>query len=92
VDSTQEIYDRIVASKNGDVNRVVYLGIAGGSECEGEYGSAKNATDARELTALFEAQGRGMFWDLCDGDLQTAFQTAIENIVDSACQDFVPEG
>jgi hypothetical protein len=92
VDSTQEIYDRILSAKNGDVNKIVYLGIAGGSDCDGEYGSADDATQAQELTAMFEAQGRGMFWDLCQGDLQTAFQTAIENIVDSACQDFVPEG
>jgi hypothetical protein len=88
----QEIYDKLVAAKGGDVSRVAFLGIAGGSDCDGAYGSANDAVVAQELAALFEAQGRGMFWDLCQGQLEVAFQTFIEGVVDDACVDFVPEG
>lgn len=92
VGSTQEIYDQIVSAKGGDVNKVVYLGIAGGSYCIGPYGTASDAIQAEALATLFSAAGRGMFWDLCMGDLETAFQTAIQSQVDSACIDFIPEG
>jgi hypothetical protein len=90
VESTQEIYDRIVAAKGGDVSKVVYLGIAGGSECDGPFGEAFNAVQVQSLAALFGAQGQGMFWDLCMGELPTAFQTAIEDLVDGACREFSP--
>nr|MCH9683924.1 hypothetical protein [Deltaproteobacteria bacterium] len=92
IGSTQAIFDQIVAAKGGDVNQVVYLGIAGGSSCAGPYGTANDAVQSRGLANLFVAAGRGVFWDLCMGDLETAFQTAIEGSVDEACQDFVPEG
>jgi hypothetical protein len=90
VASTQEIYDRLVAAKGGDVSKVVYLGIGGGSECEGPYGETITAVQVQSLAALFEAQGRGMFWDLCMSDLPTAFQAAVEGLVDGACQEFSP--
>jgi len=92
VGSTQEIFDQLVAAKGGSVDQVVYLGIAGGSECDGPYGTALDAVQTKELAGLFEAEGRGMFWDLCMGQLEVAFQTAIEGSVDSACQEFVPQG
>jgi hypothetical protein len=87
-----EIYQRIVDAKGGDVTRVVYLGIAGASNCEGPYGSADDAERSQALAALFEAQGQGLFWDLCQGNLELAFETAISTIVDEACHSFVPEG
>lgn len=92
VGSTQEIFDQLVAAKGGNVDQIVYLGIAGGSSCDGPYGSADDAVRVQELAGLFEAAGRGMFWDLCMGQLEVAFQTAIEGSVDSACQEFVPQG
>ncbi|MCX4243866.1 hypothetical protein [Paraliomyxa miuraensis] len=92
VGTTQEIFDQIVEAKGGDVNKVVYLGIAGGSFCVGPYGTASDAVQAKALADLFATAGRGMFWDLCMGELETAFQTAIESQVDSACVDFIPEG
>ncbi len=90
VASTQEIYDRLIAAKGGDVSKIVYLGIAGGSECTGPLGDAFNAVQSQSLAALFEAQGQGMFWDLCMGDIEGAFLTAIEQVVDPACQQFEP--
>ncbi|MEM7155408.1 MAG: hypothetical protein AAF799_21340 [Myxococcota bacterium] len=92
VESAQEIYDRIVAAKGGDASKVVYLGVGGDSECEGPYGTALDAVQSKELAALFEANGNGMFWDLCMGDLETAFEVAIEGQVDSACVDFPNAG
>lgn len=90
VTSVQEIYDRLVAAKGGDVEQIVYLGIAGGSDCQGPYGSAQDATQSQALASVFEEVGQGMFWDLCMGELEVAFQTAIESSLDPACEDFVP--
>lgn len=92
VGSAQEIYDMIVAAKGGDASKVVYLGVGGDSECEGPYGTALDAVQSKELATIFEANGNGMFWDLCQGDLETAFEVAIEGQVDSACVDFPTAG
>ncbi len=89
-DSEQDIYNRIVAAKGGDVSNVVYMGIAGGSNCDGPYGSALDATVSQGVASLFADQGQGLFWDLCQGNLETAFQTAISTIVDETCQGFTP--
>lgn len=86
--NAQEIYDRIVSAK-GTVDNVVFLGIGGGSDCDGPYGGAENADFLREVSELFVAADRGLFWDLCQGDLEQAFQTAL-GVVDSACSEFEP--
>lgn len=88
--SAQEIVDRIVAAK-GDIANVVFLGIGGDSQCDGPYGSAEEAAVLRDVANIFAASNRGLFWDLCQGDLEGAFQAAI-SIVDSACMDFTPVG
>lgn len=90
VGSAQEIYNRIVAAKGGDVTNVVYLGVAGNAICNGPYGSALDAVNAKAVANLFAAAGQGLFWDLCQGDLETAFQTAISTLVDDTCQGFTP--
>jgi hypothetical protein len=94
VDATDAlvIYDKLVAAKGGDVNAIAYMGVAGGSSCDGAYGSANDATVSQAIAQLFETQGRGMFWDLCQGQLEVGFQTFIQSVVDSACMDFVPQG
>lgn len=66
--------------------------IPAGSDCDGPYGSANDATAAQEVAALFEARGRGMFWDLCQGQLEMGFQMFIETVVDSTCMTFEPVG
>ena len=38
---------------------------------------------------LFKAQGRGVFWDLCKGDLEKGLMEALATI-ESACNDFGP--
>ena len=88
--SAQEIYDKLVAAK-GTIDNVVFLGIGGGSDCEGPYGSADDAQLLRGVSELFAAQQRGLFWDLCQGDLQQAFAAGLE-VVDSACIAFEPPG
>lgn len=90
--SAQEIYDRIVATKGGDPGRVVFMGVGGGSDCDGPYGGALQANNLRDVTQLFETNGNGMFWDLCDGDLPGAFEAVITGKVDEACGDFTPVG
>jgi hypothetical protein len=86
------IYDKLVAAKGGNVDAIAYMGVAGGSDCDGPYGSANDATISRAVAQLFETQGRGMFWDLCQGELEVGFQTFIETVVDSTCMTFEPVG
>jgi hypothetical protein len=87
----QMIHDALVNAKGGEVNNVVFLGVGADSVCfvYGEFAAA--ATQLQALSGLFEADGRGVFYDLCSGNLIGAFDEAI-SLVDSACDDFVPEG
>jgi|GEM_PF-1219744 len=80
----QEVYDMIVAAKGGRVEDVVFLAAAGGSDCDGAYGSAEDAVRLQAVAALFEAEGQGLFWDLCDGNLEDAFDMALA-LIDAAC-------
>jgi len=85
----QQVYDRLVAAKGGDVRRMVFLGIGGGSDCEGVYGSADHAVDLRSITDLFIAQGRGVWWDLCDGRLEDGLEQAF-TVIEQACDELPP--
>jgi hypothetical protein len=87
--SAQATYDRLVAAKNGDVDKMVFLGIGGAASCSGAYGSAQAAKKLRAITDLFGAHQRGVFWDLCQGSLETGLAQALATI-DQACQDFGP--
>lgn len=88
--SAQEVYDRLVAAKGGDIKKLVFLGIGGGSACDdGAYGSAEYATKLEAVTKLFAAQGRGVFWDICQGNLDQGLALALQTI-ESACEDFGP--
>lgn len=86
--TTDEITQRIIDAK-GTIDEVIFLGIGGGSECDGPYGSAIPATNLQAITQTFVDAERGLFWDLCQGNLETAFMQAIE-IVDGVCNDVVP--
>ena len=86
--NAQEVYDRLVAVK-GDVNRMVFVGIGGASACDGVYGTAKDATKLRSVTDKFIAKQRGVFWDLCQGNLDQGLTQALTTI-QSACEDFGP--
>lgn len=88
--SAQQIADKIIAAAGG-IDKVVFLGIAGGSECKGPYGGAEDAVFMREVTQIFVDAERGLFWDLCMGDLEAAFQSVVD-VVDVACMEFTPVG
>jgi hypothetical protein len=84
----QQIHDRLVAVK-GDAKNVVFLGIAGKRECAGAYGDAEEADAMQELVSSFAADGRGFFWDLCEGHLEDGLTNAFAAI-EEACVEFVP--
>lgn len=88
VQSAQQIADKIIDAK-GTINNVVFLGIAGMTNCTGPYGSASAGVFMQEVADIFVQEERGLFWDLCAGDLEGAFQAALP-VVDSACVDFEP--
>lgn len=82
--SADAVYERLVATKGGNVKRMVFLGIGGKTNCSGAYGSAEEAAKLKAVTAKFEAAGRGVFWDLCEGNLEDGLSQAIA-VVDAAC-------
>ncbi len=75
----------------GSVENVVFLGIGGGSNCDGPYGSALAANNLEAVTNVFVNANRGVFWNLCNGDLEGAFASIID-VVDTACFEFTPPG
>lgn len=88
--SAQEVFDRLVAIKGGDASKIVFLGIGGATACDdGALGKAKKASKLKEITDLFAAEQRGVFWDLCEGNLEQGFAQAL-TVIESACEDFGP--
>lgn len=85
----QEIYDRLVDLKGGDVDRMVFLGVGATKECEGPYGWAYPATKLKRLTDLFTNAERGVWWDLCAGQMEDGLEEAFE-IIEQACDEFDP--
>jgi len=89
--TVQGLYTELVAAK-GSVNNMVFLGIGGGvpDGCNnGAYGRADPAHQLKALTDLFIAQDRGVWWDLCDGNLGDGLSQAIE-VIEQACDEFEP--
>ena len=86
--SAQEVYDRLVAIK-GDVNKMVFVGIGGNQVCDGLYGHAREAMKLRRITQNFIDAGRGVFWDICQGNIEQGLTQALTTI-ESACEDFGP--
>ena len=86
--TVDQVVQPIIDAK-GTIDEVIFLGIAGASDCDGPYGSALAAPNMQAIAAPFVAAQRGLFWDLCQGDLETAFAQAIQ-IVDGVCDTVVP--
>lgn len=90
--TAQQFYDDLVAVKD-DPRDIVFLGIGGGvpDGCTvdpgGEYGTALPAQMLYDVTQLFVAQERGVWWDLCQGQLQDGLTEALA-VIEKACDDF----
>ncbi len=85
----QAVHDRLAATKGGDPKKMVFLGIGGLSSCTGAYGSADQAVVLKQISDLFTAEGRGVFWDLCAGELQDGLGEAM-GVIEQACDEFPP--
>ena len=85
-----QLFNDLVALK-GDVNKMVMLGIGGGqngcSEATGFYGAADHAVLLERVTDKFIAAQRGVYWDLCDGQLGSGLTEAIA-VINQACNEF----
>lgn len=81
----QSLYDELVAVK-GDVNRMVFMGVGGSMGCEDDngYGAQREARRLRKLTDHFITAERGVFWDLCDGQLEDGLAMAME-VIERTC-------
>jgi hypothetical protein len=91
IDTPQEIFDALVAVK-GDVRRMVFYGIGGEPPdgcANGTYGSADGAEDLRAITQLFENEARGVWKDLCTGNLDDGLAEAFQ-VIEQACEEFPP--
>ena len=90
--SAEELYEQLVDIKGED--GMVFLGIAGGpggcSESEGAYGGAEDAQKMQRLSQMFVERDRGVFFDLCDGNLGDGLAEAIA-VIERACEDYDPE-
>jgi hypothetical protein len=81
----QDIVDMIAAAKGGSIDNVVFLGIAGDGDCSGPYGDADDAPALRAVTQIFVDAGRGLFWNVCAGNLDDAMTQALA-LVDTVCE------
>ncbi|HEY5944878.1 MAG TPA: hypothetical protein VIV40_05275 [Kofleriaceae bacterium] len=81
--SARQLYDRLVAAKGS--SNVLFVGFGGESNCEGPYGSADDAEKLQDVTSLFAAKRRGVFWDLCGGQLDQGLRKAVAAL-DAACE------
>ncbi|MDC0718047.1 hypothetical protein [Nannocystis bainbridge] len=95
LDTSVAIRQRIVDAVGGDLDRLVVLAIAGGqgvfempeTVCEGVYGGA--APGRRILTITRAFRERGLFQNICQGDLAATFAGVLDDVV-SACAQFNP--
>jgi hypothetical protein len=85
--------DALVAAKNGNQDAISVLGIMsdhdvnGGSCPDPGWGSNPKL---REFVQLFG--DRGLLGSICEPDLTPFFVEAVETVIGSTCEDFVPEG
>jgi hypothetical protein len=83
-----QVHQRLVAAK-GDARRLMFLGIGALADCDGVYGRAGQAVLLKEITALFAAQSRGLFWNLCTGALDEGLAKAVR-MIRSTCEQALP--
>lgn len=86
--SADEIFQGIVDARGGDPRAVAFLGVGGATDCDGVYGSAEEAKLLKQITARFAAYDRGLFWDLCGGNLEAGLARVIE-LIQRACDDLL---
>jgi hypothetical protein len=84
----EQIHHRIVAVK-GNPRNVAFLGVGGNMSCDGVYGSADEATVLKRVTSQFAAWDRGLFWDLCGGNLSMGLASVID-LLELACGELMP--
>lgn len=89
------IRTRILDAIGGDLSRLVVLAVAGGqgvfempeTVCEGVYGGAAPGRRIISITRSFRE--RGLFQNICKGDLAATFADILDDVV-SACEAFEP--
>ena len=66
----------LIAAK-GASSDVTVLGIGADHDCDGPYGEGYEASTLRAITDVFVEAEVGVWWNLCDGDLEAAFDEVI---------------
>lgn len=80
------VYQRLIAAKDDDPRKMVFLGIGGERDCTGPYGEADEAVMLKSITERFAEHDRGVFWDLCEGSLEDGLTEAM-SVIDEACRE-----
>ncbi|WAS94639.1 hypothetical protein [Nannocystis punicea] len=96
LDTSVNIRQRVVDAVGGDLERLVVLAIAGGqgvfempeTVCQGVYGDAAPGRRIISITRGFRE--RGLFQNICQGDLAATFSDVLDDVV-SACAQFEPQ-
>jgi hypothetical protein len=92
-----EIRQKLVDAVGGDEDRLIVLAIAGGmgtfeapkTTCQGVYGGASPGRRVASIVRSFRE--RGLFQNLCEGDLPATFVAILDDVV-SACAAYEPVG
>jgi hypothetical protein len=89
-------HQAIVDAKHGNDEAVVFLGLVGDTEvpgglCHDWDDQGNGARDAPALRELAEAFTHGTWASVCEPDYTPFFLEAV-SVIDTACDEFVPEG
>jgi hypothetical protein len=93
VGSPQEWYDAVVAAKNGKPENVVMLGIINTPDASCVSGAGDPIVHPTERFVEFVGLfgDRGLTANICSSDYNEFFEQAV-GLIDTACDEFQPEG
>jgi hypothetical protein len=93
VGSPQEWYDAVVAAKNGKPENVVMLGIINTDDATCVSGAGEPIVHPTERFVEFVEMfgARGLTGNICSSDYNAFFEQAV-GLIDTACDEFEPEG
>jgi hypothetical protein len=93
VGSPQEWYDAVVSAKNGKPENVVMLGIINTADAACVSGAGEPIVHPTERFVEFVElfADRGLTGNICSSDYNAFFEQAV-GLIDTACDEFEPEG
>lgn len=81
----------LVDAKNGNEDAIVVLGLLGDSGVAGGVCNGDQAEDAPKLRTFAESFAHGAWGSVCSASYTSFFEDAV-SVIDTTCDEFVPEG